>query len=87
MKLKSLTIEEIESWQDTDAGKYRGRVSYEGERGSTTLTLDPAVSLALLQIIGPIITKFSHQVALQLEESINQAVIESQKVPTIQIEG
>lgn len=75
MKLKSLQIE-LHTYGDF-YGKYTAEIEYEGDRGKVCLTLDPKVSHALLSFIGPTITRFSQEQALELEKSIEQSLIEA----------
>jgi hypothetical protein len=75
MKLRKLEIE-LHCYGDFK-DKYTARMEYEGSRGKVVLTLDPAVSHALLAFIGPTITKFSQETSKQLESSIAQSLIEA----------
>jgi hypothetical protein len=63
MKLTQLLIQLQPSYAD-NAGKYTASISYEGERGEVKLLLDPQVSEAVLAVIGPAMTKFSHPISI-----------------------
>lgn len=83
MKLKELKIGLIPSYQP-NAGKYEGTIEYEGERGEVKLALDPKISDALLACIGATVTKFAHQVALELQANIAQSIGEANSSPAIE---
>lgn len=85
MKLKSLKIEMGNSW-DENAGKYVGKIEYEGKSGAVVMQLDPSMSNALLVCIGGVITKFAAEAANEVSKNIFQSLEEAGK-PTIQIES
>lgn len=82
LKLKELKIE-LDRWGE-DAGKYTASVEYEGEFGTTKLTLDPEISSRLLAFIGPAVTTCAHKTSLKLEEAIKQSLLEAQKLPELE---
>lgn len=84
MKLKSLKIEIIPSWQ-SNAGQYEGILEYEGKGGEVKLLLDPKVSEALLACVGQTVTEFAHAAAQQLKASIDQSIAEARQAPQIDV--
>lgn len=82
MKLKSLEIKENRSYEP-NPGKYTAEIEYEGESGSVKLQLDPDVSVALLSVIGTVISQFAHKAAEKLEREIKLSVKEAKAQPLI----
>jgi hypothetical protein len=82
VKLTDLRIE-LEKYGD-NRGKYTGTIKYEGERGNVKLLLDPEVSNALLNFIGPVITKFATRAALDIEKNLQESVSAASQQPLIE---
>lgn len=83
MKLKNLKIE-LQPYYSKNAGKYEAEIAWENEKGEVKMQLDSKISEALLAFIGPTLTKFSHQAALEIERGIVQSVQESKQSPAIE---
>lgn len=84
MKLKVLNVE-LQEYGD-NRGKYIGKMEYEWSRGNVELLLDDKISKALLGFIGPVISKFSHEACLQLENNLRQSLAEVEAGPVIENE-
>lgn len=82
MKLEKLTIELQPSYAK-NAGKYESEITYEGKSGKLHMLLDDKVSEALLAFIGPTLTQFSHQAALEIQKNIELSVREAQQAPAL----
>jgi hypothetical protein len=78
MKLKTLNIELQPHWAD-NAGKYTGKIEYEGQKGCVTMNLSPEISNALLLCIGEVVTKFAADAAREVEQSLIASVAEAGK--------
>ena len=83
MKLESLEIE-LHKWGEQE-GKYTAKIKWLDETGKIEMSLDPKISEALLSFIGPVITKFSHEAALNIEQSLVKSVEEARAGKPIQI--
>lgn len=84
MKLKNLEIKLVT--YGPNEGKYESEIEYVGESGSTKMLLDIDVSQALLQFIGPVITKFAHKAALEVEGNLQASFQESRAGKLIEAE-
>lgn len=74
MKLTSLDIR-LNLYGENE-GKYTGTISYQAQRGSTTLTLDAEISAKIMGFMGPVITAAATKVAKQLEADLQQSLTE-----------
>lgn len=83
MTLKSIEINRRASYEE-NAGKYTATIQYEGKRGATQVILDEKVSEALLAFIGPTITQFAAQAALEIERNIQFSVQQARQAPAIE---
>ncbi len=82
MKLKKLELE-LEGWGD-NKGKYIGVIKFEDESGNFSTILSPEISDKILLFMAPLLTKFAHSCALELEKRIVQSVDEKSKVKAIE---
>lgn len=81
MKLKELKIELEPSYSD-DAGKYKGRMSWEDKNDSEIrIILPPELSERLLLAVAPVLEEFSRQATQQFTAAISSSVLEARKLP------
>ena len=74
MILEEIRIEKIPNYRSENGGKYEGKITYQGAKGSVTVILNPEVSGALLQCIGGVIAKFSAAASREIEASIQESI-------------
>lgn len=87
MKLKELTIRKGQSYQNEDPNRYVAEIEWVGQGGSIKTALDHDISDALLGFIGPAITKFSHQAALEIEKNLTLAYEDTKHLPPVPVEA
>jgi hypothetical protein len=84
MKLQHLEIRLIPSYATDNPGLYKAEIQFEDKSGKVTMALDPDVSTAILEFIGPVLTKFSLQTSRKMEDAIRLSLEEVKKLPQIE---
>jgi hypothetical protein len=84
MKLKELNIDLQPSYSD-NAGKYLCTITYEDEKGTTKLIVDPEISEKVLAFIGPVLTAAAMRVHQQFQKAIEQSITEANKSQVLEL--
>lgn len=85
LRLRTLHVRRFESYERRGDG-YEAKMTWHDGSDEITVTLDPQMSVALLEFAAPLLTKFAAASARQMENSIIGA-LEEARAPQITLEN